>query len=99
MKWLWLSLFVISPAMLYGAGLVFVAVYRRRCPRCQRHGLRMVGGYKWYGGPAGGGGAVTFYLCEKCGTHLKQGEGDWTEPTDNEWKQHATYLLKSERSA
>ena len=86
MRWLWISLLVLSPAILYGIALLFVAVYRGRCRRCHRHGLRMVGGYKWDG--ERGGGAVTFYLCEKCGAHFKQSASDWSEPSDDEWRQH-----------
>jgi hypothetical protein len=86
MKWLCLVLLVLSPAILYGLALLFVGVYRERCRRCHRHGLRMVGGYKWDG--AHGGGAVTFYLCEKCGARFKESGSDWSEPSDDEWRQH-----------
>ena len=90
MRWLWITLLVLSPAILYGIALLFVAVYRGRCRQCRRHGLWMVGGYKWDG--EHGGGAVTFYLCEKCGAHFKQSASDWSEPSEDEWRQHVKII-------
>jgi hypothetical protein len=86
MRWLWITLLVLSPAILYGIALLIVGVYRGRCRRCYRHGLRTVGGYIWDG--ENGGGAVSFYLCEKCGAHFKKSASDWSEPSDDEWRQH-----------
>ena len=83
----WAIILVLSPAILYGVALVFVGFYRGRCRRCHRHGLKTVGGYLWDG--KHGGGAVTFYLCEKCGAHFKRSLSDWSEPTEDEWKTHA----------
>ena len=83
----WGILLVLSPAILYGFALAFVAVYRGRCRRCHRHGLKTVGGYLWDG--KHGGGSVRFYLCQKCGAHFKQSAKDWSEPSDEEWKRHA----------
>jgi hypothetical protein len=86
MNLLWITLLVLSPAILYGIALLFFGVYRRRCRQCNHHGLRTVGSYKWDG--EHGGGVVWFYLCEKCGAHFKQTASDWSEPSDEEWKQH-----------
>jgi ribosomal protein L40E len=83
----WLIILILSPAILYCVALGSVAVYRGRCRKCHRHGLRTVGGYLWDGEQ--GGGLVTFYLCGKCGAHFKNNAGDWSEPTDDEWKKHA----------
>jgi hypothetical protein len=83
----WVITLVLSPAILYCIALAFIAVYRGRCRRCHRHGLKMAGGYKWDGKDCGG--AVTFYLCEKCGAHFKKSASDWSEPSDDEWKRYA----------
>jgi hypothetical protein len=39
-EWMWLIVLILSPAILYGLALLFVAVYRGRFRRCQRHGLK-----------------------------------------------------------
>src|SRR5678816_4249530 len=42
-------------------------MYRGRCPRCHRHGLRRVGGFLWDGRTEQGqpcGGSVSFFLCQ-----------------------------------
>lgn len=87
MRWLWLTLLVLSPVIFYGFALLLVAVYRGRCRRCGRRGLRTVGGYLWDG--AHGGGLVRFFLCGKCGARFKQSQSDWTEPSEEEWRKHA----------
>src|ERR1039457_3650453 len=91
MKILWITLLVLSPAILYGCALLFVAVYRGRCPRCHRHGLRCVGGYLWDGRTEQGqpcGGSVSFYLCQCCSAHLRRVARDWSDASDEEWQRH-----------
>ena len=46
----------------------------------------MVGGYKWDGKT--GGGAVSFYLCQRCSAHLKEADRVWSDVADDEWAQH-----------
>jgi hypothetical protein len=91
MKILSITLLVLSPAILYGLALLFVAVYLGRCPRCHRRGLRRVGGYLWHGLTAGGqrsGGLVSFHLCRCCSARLRQEGRNWSDPSEEEWKRH-----------
>ena len=91
MKILWITLLILSPAILYGIALLFVGFYRGRCPRCHRHGLRSVGGYLWDGRTPEGqpcGGAVSFYLCRCCSARLRRAGRDWSDATEEEWQQH-----------
>ena len=91
MKILWATLLVLSPVILYGCGLLFVAMYRGRCPRCHRHGLRRVGGYLWDGRTEQGqpcGGSVSFYLCQRCGARLHRVARDWSDASDDDWQRH-----------
>ncbi|HEV3138780.1 MAG TPA: hypothetical protein VGZ26_12775 [Pirellulales bacterium] len=89
MQWLGVILLIFSPALIYGALLAWVAVYRGRCPCCNRRGVHDVGGYKWDGMTPDGkrcGGAVTFRRCEKCGFRIKRSGAEISQPTDEEWK-------------
>jgi hypothetical protein len=46
MRYLWMTLLVLSPAILYGIALIAVGIanrfYRSRCPECQQRGLKMI---------------------------------------------------------
>ena len=86
MRIFWLIILVLSPAILYGGALIIARFYRERCRRCHRRGLKTVGGYLWDG--ERGGGAVTFYLCEKCRARFKRSLDEWSEPTEEEWQKH-----------
>jgi hypothetical protein len=91
MKIHWITLLVLSPAILYGCALLFVAVYRGRCPRCHRHGLRRVGGFLWDGRTEEGkpcGGSVSFFLCQFCSAHLRRAGRDWSDASDDDWQRH-----------
>jgi hypothetical protein len=101
MKLLWLTLLVLSPAILYAFALFAAAVYRRRCGKCGRRGLRYVGSYIWDGVSEDGrrcGGGVIFYLCEKCGARFKNSGRDWTVPSAEEWNRHASKAVRCQRA-
>src|SRR5262245_60953494 len=97
MLWLWLTLLVLSPLLVF-LFVGWMMIYRGRCVRCQRHRLRMVGGYKWDGPRRGG--IVTYYLCKNCNAPLKKCDKDWSEPTDEEWAQrvHARAMAQPNKS-
>jgi hypothetical protein len=97
MKWLSvlrLVLAVASPVMIL-CGIAWLLAYRRRCPRCGKHSLRMAGGYvrDRRGIPDGRDGAevggwAVFYLCKRCGAHLKEERGKTLlDASDEEWMQ------------
>lgn len=83
MAWQYVTLLVLSPAILYGLGLAAAALastfYRRRCPACGRRGLRCVNFIR---------AAVvidgrrapdrwSYYVCELCGAGFKLHRGQW----------------------
>jgi hypothetical protein len=96
MKTLWLTALVLSPAIFYGILLLFVALYRGRCPRCHRRELRHVGGYLWDGRNEQGvrsGGLVSFYLCRHCSAQLREANRVWSDASDEDWRQHVTRAI------
>ena len=94
MKWFLLITLVLSPAILYGIALLLIAVYQKRCPRCRKHGLRMVGAYlrdNWDNHIEGG--MASYYLCHRCGVHLKKSGHTWSDVCDDEWRQHVNTVM------
>jgi hypothetical protein len=80
MWWVLVALAVLSPAILYGLLLVFVAVFRGRCAACGRRSLKLTNGYRatilvdgrrapdfW-----------SYYCCEKCGAAFKRHRSEWS---------------------
>jgi hypothetical protein len=87
----WITVLVLSPAILYSLALVVIPAYRGRCRQCRKRGLRNVGSYKWDGAADDGGacgGIVIFYSCQYCGARLKKSGADWSTPTNDEWTRH-----------
>ena len=82
----WIIALVFTPVILYAIALGYAALYRGMCSRCLRHGLRMVGGYRWDGPDCGG--SIAYYQCEKCGSRFKKNKKDWSEPSEVEWNQN-----------
>jgi hypothetical protein len=82
-RWLLLILLVLSPAILYGIALMTVPLWRFRCPRCRRLGLKLLGSYVWDGRKRGG--AVVFYECRRCRAHLKHDLKEYHDVGEEEW--------------
>ena len=86
MRWLWLIFVVISPAVLYVILLLAAPLYRSRCPKCNRRGLKLVDGYHWKGEQ--GGGSIVFYECQRCRARLKHDLAAYSDATEEEWRRH-----------
>ncbi len=87
MKWLWATLLVLSPAILYAVALVLVAIrihiFPPRCPQCNRRTLRVAGGIReTY--PTGKG-TGSFYQCKRCRKKLFWANDDhqWHDAEDS----------------
>lgn len=84
MRWVFAVLLVLSPAILYGIGLLITAImsayYRRPCPACGERGLKWVNGLRATilinGQRAPDYWA--YYDCERCGVHFKVHHGEWS---------------------
>ena|ERR1051325_9256754 len=86
-----LTVVVLGPMVIFGIMLILIH-YRRRCPRCDRHGLDRAGGYIWEGRREDGErvrGSVCYYVCALCDAHLKRTLRDWSDVDEAEWKRHA----------
>jgi hypothetical protein len=89
---LWTVVLVLSPAIAYGLGLVFVAFYKPRCPRCHRFALLSKQHYFWSGlNPQGKrtGGAYKYWFCSHCQVKLRCDLHQWRGATDDEWQREA----------
>jgi hypothetical protein len=86
MRYLWMTLLVLSPAILYGIALIAVGLasrfYRSRCPECRQRGLKMIDFIKATvlinGRRAPDHWAD--YKCEKCGVVLRWHHKQWERP-------------------
>jgi hypothetical protein len=86
MWWVLAILLVLSPAILYGLLLSFIAIYREKCPACEKWGLKcvtfivatiLVDGKR---APDSWG----YYDCPNCGGKFKWHRGEWTHVSDKE---------------
>lgn len=85
MRWVYAILFVLSPAILYGIGLLVAAImlayYRRPCPACGRRGLKCVN-FVMATVLINGRRAPdswAYYDCERCGARLKLHHHEWSD--------------------
>jgi hypothetical protein len=95
MRYLWMTLLVLSPAILYGVALLATALsmrfYRGRCPTCRRRGLKpvdfclatvLVNGKRAPDHWAD-------YECEQCGSLVRWHHSAWEAIPDSATRQHA----------
>ncbi len=95
MRYLWMTLLVLSPAILYGIALFAAALstrfYRSRCPRCRERGLRQVNFIRATvlinGQRAPDHWAD--YECGKCGALLRWHHDQWEAVSEAAVRRHA----------
>lgn len=83
---------VLSLVILCLIALIAVHFFRRRCPRCGKYGLKLMGDYKWSARDSRGyriGGAFSFYSCRFCSARLRWDLRTWSDATNEDWKKHA----------
>ena len=83
---------VLSLAILCLIALMAVSFFRKRCPRCGKHGLKLVGNHKWSARDSRGyriGGTFSFYSCRFCPARLRWDLRTWSDATEGDWKKHA----------
>lgn len=81
MRWVYAVLLVLSPAILYGIGLLVAAMmlayYRRPCPACGKRGLKCVNFLRatvLINGQRAPD-SCAYYDCERCGARFKLHHG------------------------
>jgi predicted RNA-binding Zn-ribbon protein involved in translation (DUF1610 family) len=91
MVMLWLTRIVIVVLVLligvalyrafYQACALFFRIYRSRCPRCGKRGLKIIGGYLATVMVDGkrAPDSSTDYACDKCGAVMRWHRGEWKE--------------------
>jgi len=95
MRYLWMALLVLSPAILYGVALVATGLtmrfYRSRCPECHQRGLKTVNFFKATVLVNGQRTPDhwTDYECEKCGAAVRWHRKQWEAVPDRAVLRHA----------
>jgi hypothetical protein len=90
MIWLYLTLIVLSPAILYGIALIATAIatkyYRRPCLTCGERGLKCVNFIRATIIVNGRRAPDywSYYVCEKCGAEFKLHHDEWKDVPENE---------------
>jgi hypothetical protein len=84
--WVYIALLVLSPAILYGLLLVWVACYRRLCPACGHRSLNSVNFIKATVVVNGqrAPDSWSYYLCGHCAAEYKLHHGVWSGVPESE---------------
>ena len=79
-------LLALSPAILYGLMLVFMRVYRRRCPTCGKRALTLVNFFRATIAINGKRAPDfwSYFECDNCGAAFKLHRDAWTHVSKDE---------------
>ena len=95
MRYLWMTLLVLSPAILYGIALIAVGLstrfYRSRCPKCEQRGLKMIDFIQATVVINGKRAPDHWadYECEKCRAIVRWHHAKWEPVPPSEVRRHA----------
>ena len=95
MKWILITLVVLSPAILYVLALILLALKEkylpRRCPTCERRGLHCVNLIKATILIDGQRAPDhwSYWICDRCNDELKLHQNKWLPVPENE-RHHLT---------
>lgn len=94
MRYPWLALLALSPAILYGLALIAVGVsthfYRCRCPKCQQRGLKSIDFIRATVQINGQRAPDCWadYQCEKCGAVVRWHHRQWEPVPESDVRRH-----------